>query len=113
MSTDELTAQLASVRETLNAIEARLVHARVPPEGLEDFKAAVDSIRTSAWALLSAARSPRGDEFVQRFVLRRTSEMCRRVVADLESGRFATKPAELEELGGLAARLVQWTGAKR
>jgi hypothetical protein len=113
MAPDQLAAQLASIRDTLNALEAQLLHIRIPPEGIEDFKAAVDSIRTSTWALLSASRSTRGDEFVQRFVLRRTCDMCRRVLADLEAGRFRTKPAELGELGGLASRIAEGIGPAR
>ena len=45
------------------------------PEGLEDLKAAVDSLRNNVWAILSASRTSNYHVNVERFRLRRAIEI--------------------------------------
>ena len=75
-----LSDQVDKLMGTLETIEGRLAGGEVPREGLEDLKRAVDNIRHTVWALLSAAESSDDYEVViARFRLNRTAELCQQV----------------------------------
>ncbi|HXI19522.1 MAG TPA: hypothetical protein VNH46_00470, partial [Gemmatimonadales bacterium] len=70
----------------LNTVDAQLAKSGGAPEGLEDLKVAVDSLRTSVWAVLSASRTSNYDAFISRFRLRRGIDTLRSIMAGLEGG---------------------------
>ena len=85
--------ELARMRIILQDLESRLDAGEVPPDGLPEFKSAVDEIRLRVWALLTAAGAEAPRATAERFRLRRAailsrvnSGTCRR-----SSGRGVTR----------------------
>ena len=103
----ELVVQLRSV---LSTIDAQLGRAQAPPEGLEDLKSAVDTLRTNVWAILSAGRSSHYKGFVERFRLRRANEVLRATLDDIDTGAVTSLHPEHVELQIHAQQLVSKIG---
>jgi hypothetical protein len=99
--------QIATLNSTLRAIEVRLALGRAPVEGLEDFKSALDDMRLRLWGLLGAAGGGDHRIFQERFRIRRATEMCRGLGADLRSGSVSGRHAELAGLREAAGELGQ------
>jgi phosphoglycolate phosphatase-like HAD superfamily hydrolase len=98
MSNPTLTQQVAGLRDSLKAIEEQLARSDTPPEGLEDFKSTVDSVRISVWAILSAARSRDYPAFSERFRLRRAVEVCRGLADEFGRGVIDERHPEATDL---------------
>jgi hypothetical protein len=105
MAEPSLVEQIATLNSTLAAIEGRLTRGPAPVEGLEDFKSALDDMRLRIWGLLSAAGGGDYQGFQERFRIRRTSEMCRRLSEDLKSEDVSRGHAELSILQEAAGEL--------
>ena len=96
MSTETFKAQVDNLKRALQAIENQLAQREVPQEGLEDLKRAVDHIRTTVWALITAAESPDNYEVVlARFRLNRAMELCQQVVLDINASFIPIESSEL------------------
>ena len=96
MSTETLKEQVDNLKSTLQTIEGELAQREVPLEGLEDLKKAIDGIRTTVWALLTAAESPDEYEIVlARFRLNCAMELCQQVVLDINASFIPIDSAEL------------------
>jgi hypothetical protein len=82
---------------------------------MEDLKAWLDDTRFQLWGQLQAAQAPADQpEFEDRFRVRRAAELCRRLVADLESGQIDRGRSELDELAlaaGALERAIRDSGA--
>lgn len=85
MTDTNLTKEIATLRGQLTTIDAQLVRNASAPEGLEDLKRAVDSLRTSVWAVLSASRTDNYQEFIARFRLRRGLDALKGILAECET----------------------------
>lgn len=85
MTDSDLTREIATLRGQLTTIDAQLVRNASAPEGLEDLKRAVDNLRTSVWAVLSASRSSNYTEFIARFRLRRGIDALKGIMAECET----------------------------
>ncbi len=109
-----LAERLTEIKSALEDIERELEAGSIGRDGLEDFKAAVDHIRLSVWAMLTAAQSDDPDgparidtkEFVARFRLSRADQICREVLADIAAGLI--RPGS-PDLNGLHATLRETT----
>jgi hypothetical protein len=104
---ETLTARMAVMRDLVRDLEQRVANGEVPPEGLDNFKAAIDDIRLRLWALLVSAHDPsdrRGS--IQRFRLRRAIDVCRTASKDLDSEQIELPAQELAELRVIADRLA-------
>jgi hypothetical protein len=77
---------IRTIRATVQAIEGKLRRGDLPEEGLADFKAAIDDARLRLWAVISVGGSSDPPALLLRFRLRRASEICRSVIADLDAG---------------------------
>lgn len=106
MDFSNLTNQVTSIRATLYAIDNELDRGRIPPEALHDFKAAVDDIRLRVWNIMAASKSQDYPGALERFRIRRASEISRSVAEDLRSGNIQPDHPELTELRRLAAVLM-------
>jgi hypothetical protein len=95
--------QISTLNSTLRAIEVRLALGRSPVEGLEDFKSSLDDMRIRLWGLLGATGGDQG--FQERFRIRRATEMCRGLGADLRSGSVSGRHPELNALKDAAREL--------
>jgi hypothetical protein len=98
---------IRTIRATVQSIEAKLRHSSVPEEGLGDLKAAIDDARRRLWAVIAAAGSDAPEGVLLRFRLRRATEICRGVTADLEGGALGEHQRELLELRDAAQAMVQ------
>jgi hypothetical protein len=101
-----LVDQVASLNTTLASIEGRLARGQTP-DGLEDFKSALDDMRLRLWGLLSAAGGDDYKGFQERFRIRRASEMCRGLSGDLRVGGVSGRHSELAGLNEAALELAK------
>lgn len=107
----DLSFRIRNLKGDLESIEAELAKGEAPPETLQDFKSAVDSIRLSVWAVLTAAQSTdyqQAKQVVARFRARRLAELCRNVLEDISKENI---PADSPDLEGLELVLRQAAGA--
>ncbi len=90
MTDNTLEQQIRALRSQLSTVDAQLAKRGENAEGLEDLKGAVDNLRTSVWAVLSASRTANYPGFITRFRLRRAIDILKAILADLdsESGRI-------------------------
>ena len=106
---DELSKRIAYLKSALNLVEAEFGEGRAPPDGLDDLRVAVDGIRSNVWALLSAQHADDYDRFVGRFRMRRGTDICERVVSNIERGTITDQTPEIarfhDVLRGLANAL--------
>jgi hypothetical protein len=113
MTDDTLTQQIEQLRRQLTTVDAQLAKSGGNTEGLEDLKGAVDNLRTSVWAVLSASRSANYPAFITRFRLRRGIDILRTILADLESETGRILHPEHSELQILIQQLNDRVGRLR
>lgn len=111
--TDTLAEQVAALRGQLTTVDAQLAKSGENAEGLEDLKAAVDNLRTSVWAVLSASRSSNYPGFIARFRLRRGIDILRQVLGDLDSETGKVLHPEHSEMQILMKQLADRIGRLR
>jgi hypothetical protein len=97
---------IRTIRATVQSIETKLRHGNFPEHGLDDLKAAIDDARLRLWAVMSAADSPAPADVLLRFRLRRATEICRAIAADIEAGTLGAHQRELLELREAAQTMV-------
>ncbi len=105
----DLGKQVANIRAVLQTVEAQVARGRIPEEGLADFKSAVDDVRLRLWGIMSASSSGEYDSFVQRFRLRRATEILRELAQDVQQGKVAKGHPEMEWLTEAAQNLIALT----
>lgn len=105
----DLGKQVANIRAVLQTVEGQVARGRLPEEGLVDFKSAVDEIRLRLWGIMSAASSGEYDSFVERFRLRRATEMLKEINQDIHTGKLAKEHPEMEWLSEAARTLIART----
>ena len=113
MADEPLTQQVVALRNMLNTLDSRLAKTSTPPGGLEDLKRAVDSLRTSVWAILSASGSANYSASMERFRLRRLIDFTRSILAELEANAAASLHPEHGELQIISQQLVERIGRLR
>jgi hypothetical protein len=113
MTDDTLSQQIAQLRTQLTTVDAQLAKSGGKAEELEDLKGAVDNLRTSVWAVLSASRSSNYPGFISRFRLRRGIDILRQILADLEGEGGKTLHPEYSEIQILMQQLNDRIGRSR
>jgi hypothetical protein len=113
MANEPLAQQLVMLRKLLDDVDARLTHAPAVPEGLEDLKRSVDTLRTNMWAVLSAGHGAQAGVRVERLKLRRAIEGIKAVRASLTSPAGGTLHPEHIELQLIARDLAVQIGKLR
>jgi GTPase len=98
---------VAAMRATVQSIEAKLRQGHLPQDGLDDLKSAIDDARLRLWAVITAAGSPDPDAVLRKFKLRRATEICRGLTADLETGTLGADQRELLDLRDAARAMVE------
>lgn len=99
MKQEKLVDQIRQLKRALEEIEKRLTEGTVPFPVLEDFKAAIDHIRMTVWAILS---TPQANQYelassIVRFRLKRSTQMCQQIVMDINSSEITVDSPELQE----------------
>jgi hypothetical protein len=101
MADEPLSQQLVALRTLLDHVDARLTRAPAIPEGLEDLKRSVDTLRTNMWAVLSAGTGQSAPVRVERLKLRRAIDGLKAVRASLSlpgSGKLLPEHVELQTI---------------
>jgi hypothetical protein len=106
MSDEPLLQQLVTLRNLLDEVDARLARASAAPEGLEDLKSSVDTLRTNMWAILSAGHGTSAQVRVERLKLRRAIETVQAVRAGLTPQWAGALHPEHIELQRIARELA-------
>lgn len=109
MSDPAMMDQLARLNLEVQGIEARFGQGQVSVATLEAIKCALDEVRLRLWGLLKSNSGEAPDAFQQRFRLRRTTELCARLAADLESGALPGDHPDLHDMHKAAADLARAT----
>jgi hypothetical protein len=113
MADETLAQQVVQLRQQLTTVDAQLAKSRENAESLEDLKAAVDNLRTSVWAVLSASRSSNYPGFITRFRLRRTIDILKQVIGDLDGESGKALHPEHSEMQILLRQLSERIGRLR
>ena len=106
MSEIELAKQIGNIKAVLESIETQVARGRVPAETLGSIKTSVDEVRLRLWAIMSAASSGEYENFVQRFRLRRATEICRGLAEDIAAKKAGSDHAEFKALSSAARALL-------
>jgi hypothetical protein len=96
MSSDELRETIEELRNAIGIIEQGMESDEPPEEGMRDLGLAVDNVRKSVWATLSAEYSDDYPSFLAKMRVRRANEICQDVLSDLYAETFAPNTAGLE-----------------
>ncbi|MGH9804256.1 MAG: hypothetical protein ACRD4D_03705 [Candidatus Acidiferrales bacterium] len=94
----DLVEQVTELGLALQGIDRELGSGQVPVTVLEDFRTAVDHTRMTLWAVITAADAGELSVItaaIVRYRLGRMIEMCRRSVADMDSGALTLETPEL------------------
>jgi hypothetical protein len=113
MADEPLIQQLVTLRNLLDEVDARLTRASAVPEGLEDLKRSVDTLRTNMWAILSAGHGTLAQVRVERLKLRRAIEGIQAVRDSLTSRGAGKLHPEHIELQLIAQDLADQIGKLR
>jgi hypothetical protein len=113
MADQPLSQQIIDLRNRLGTIDNQLTKVGDAPEGLEDLKAAVDSLRNNVWAILSASRSSNYHVNVERFRLRRAIEITKGLIGAIDGGQMKTLHPEHSELQIVGQQLNERIGRLR
>jgi hypothetical protein len=101
MTEDPIQQRLADLETALGREPA----SSLPLPKLEDLKAWLDDTRNDVWDRLKAAQAPEEANVGERFRLRRATEMCQRLAADLRDGRLLAEGLDLSELSASVSEL--------
>jgi hypothetical protein len=97
---------VASIRATLQAVQAQLSQPGLQREAVEDVKRAVDDLRLRVWANLTASGAADPEAVLLRFRLRRAIDLCRGVDEDLDGYPLGANQREVLELLDLTRHLA-------
>ena len=105
METGDLGDKIAYVKSVLAMMTAEMERGALPSQSLAELQGTVDSVRGTAWSLITANADYRGTLGV--FRLRRTTEACKRVGVFLLTHPEKTKPEDVQGLTNTLRDLKQ------
>ncbi len=85
MSNDELRRGLEELRSKLNIIEAEMDQGQPPEQAVRAVEQAVSEVRSNIWILLTAEHADDYDRYVGKIRVRRATEACEDILADLHA----------------------------
>jgi hypothetical protein len=97
MSGADLSVRIRDLGESLTALEADLAHRKTAPAGLDEFKDAIDEVRTNLLAIVTATHSGDYDASIGAFRMRRTNDVCQNLMADVIDGTVSPATEGFEE----------------
>ena len=92
------------LRDALDDLENELAGKELSAAGLEDFKCKLDGVRTTVLAVLAANDPSEYQRYIQRFRLRRATQVCQGVLFSLLDG---TVTAETNGMTGLRSTIAE------
>jgi EAL domain-containing protein (putative c-di-GMP-specific phosphodiesterase class I) len=100
-----VSRRLAALKAELAEIERDVLAAHASPMLLEDFKLALDHMRTSVWAVFNSSDPEARRRVVAHFRLRRMITMTREVLEDLRNGTITASSPGFDEFRDLVGQL--------
>ncbi len=107
MDTEKLRTEINQLRSALKAVDAGVATADPSPEALQDLGLAVDNLRKSLWAGLTSEYSHDYGAFLGRLRVRRATETCEAVLADLYAETLPPNTAGLEVFSATLGELAE------
>ena len=108
---DHLRRDLQDLRSKLDIIDAEMSRGEPQRELVRAIEEAVSTVRGNLWTLLSAQHADDSQGFLGKIRVRRATELCEEVLADLHANTLAkTAPgrqvfhATLQELAAMCRR---------
>jgi hypothetical protein len=89
---------VVTLRSSLKTIDEQLGSGALSPDRVEDIKSAIDDIRFRLWGVLTASNPSEYQAFRERFRLRRATEICHGLAADIGERRLTPSHREAAEL---------------
>ena len=96
MSNDELRRGLEELRSKLNIVEAELAQGKPPEQAVQAVERAVSEARSNIWILLTAEHADDYDSYVGKIRVRRATEACEDILADLHAETLSPQTAGLD-----------------
>ena len=93
----DLRSEVRALTQALEGFEEFLTQGPVSADQVEDFKATVDSVRTSVLAMLNTADPSDYRGFVRSYRLRRAAQVCESVLGGLAEGTITRDTPGLAE----------------
>ena len=95
-----LAEQVKQLKQTFADLENEVPSGDFPRALLEDFQSAVDHVRMTVWAILSASQTDSSElsATVIRTRMNRTEHMCRQIVQEIDSHDITIESQELKQL---------------
>lgn len=95
-----LAEQVKQLKQTFEDFQNELPKGEFPRALLEEFQTAVDHVRMTVWALLSAPQTDPSElsATVIRARMNRTEDMCRQIAQDIDSHNLTIESLELKQL---------------
>ncbi len=81
---EALRESIERVRSTLHVMDSK--SAGLSSEAVEELKRSVDDLRRGVWAILTSRHSGSYEEFLARIRVRRATESCEELLAELYAG---------------------------
>lgn len=97
MSEVSIGDHLARLNIALQGLETRTTRG-TPVDELSEVKRSLDDLRLRVWALLKAPHDRDPASFEERFRVRRATELCVRLTADLRAGLLDPAHSEYADL---------------
>lgn len=85
MSNQELRKGLDELRGKLAIIETEMQQGQPPEQAVQAVEEAVSTARANVWALLTARHSDDYESYLTRTRIRRATEVCEDILADLHA----------------------------
>jgi hypothetical protein len=110
---ESLVQRLAKTKAALEMLEEEILGCDNPPRDvLQDFRAGIDDIRISLWAVLTSQQHSGYESVVAQFRLRRAVELWHQVLVDLDIGRLSTNDDEVHRLNASVATVYEELGQR-
>ena len=110
MSYDDLRKGVVQIRNALDVLEAKVGEEDRPSEGVRDLGRAVDDLRRSVWAVLTTRHSGNYQDFLARVRIRRATECCEELLADLHAETVTSNTPGLPVFHATLRELVKIAG---
>ena len=108
---DLLRTSLDELRSKLDIIDAEMARGQPPAEALTAIEHAVSAVRRDIWALLTAQHPHDIQSYTGKIRIRRATEMCEEVLADLHAETLPLNTPGLEVFHATLRELSQvWRG---
>lgn len=110
MSSPTPASHIETMRASLQMLDLQLDRAGLSPQGIADLKSEIDSMRLRLWGIMSADRGKAVPHALERFRLRRGTEIISQIADELEKGGSPADVPEALTLGEAAERLLRALG---